>query len=141
MSLVNVLPYYRGKLNLLGYKEHDDPFDADNVPESILDKQYQLEWGDGTTASEANQGITWSQPILCRLFIEGRRDSLETRDVAISRGETVLLELLNYLTNNSAGKIKNVALDSFSIESLSETNSNSMVVLINTTATIYLCAF
>jgi len=131
-----ILPYYRTKLNALGYEEHESVFDFTNIAENRSDLKYQLTWNGTGVPSQNLYVMSIDQPILISVFIEGFNDEQATRDRAILKADEIIVELLNHYTNNTTN-VNNMTLNSFEILPISESNDNDMRIDISTTARVY----
>ena len=141
MSLTAVLPYFRTRLEALGYEEWRDAFDVENIPENILDGAYHLEL-QPSDASPANQTVTqFEMPVLVRVFFKGytNDDSSSTVDTVIAAAENIFNSVLGS-SNRLGVDIKNVTPGSFSVQPKSISNSNDMILELNFTAQT-MCVF
>ena len=94
MSLANVLPLFRTRLDGLGYSEWDDAFNVENIPSTILDKSYHLDIGLVTGGGIPHRAQNAEMPVTARIFLKGYRDMKTSKDNAVSESQTILCDIL-----------------------------------------------
>lgn len=135
MSLSDVRPFFRTRLDSLGYKEWQDGFAFDNIPQTLLDGSYHIESGtiSGSPVNQRTQSLEYG--IVVRVFFRGFRDPAGAIDSAISASETILADILS--TSNRVGTdIKDVLVNSIVPTPLSGTNDNDVILEIDFSAII-----
>jgi len=135
MSIVSVLPYFRARLDSLGYVEWRDAFDVDNIPENILDGAYHLTLGD-VEITVANQTVhEFESPVIMRVFFKGytNNDSSSTVDEVVTASETILASVLG-ASNRIGNDVKNIKPGRVSIAPKSGNNKNDLVLELTFTA-------
>ena len=139
MSFSAVRPYFRARLDALGYKEWTDGFNFANIPQTILDGSYHLENG---TAGSTKVGQTVTEieiPITVRVFFQGHRDPKGRIDDAMIAADNILAEVL--VESNSQGQtIKAVLLDSVTVSPYDGSDDNDIILELGFTAIID-CSF
>lgn len=137
MSLVNVLPFFRTRMDGLGYSEWEDAFSIENIPATIFNKSYHLEVSPviGEPIPHRSQQI--EMPIILRAFYKGYRSINDARDDAISESETILGDILTSSVRLSVN-VKNILFDSYQLLPLNESNDNSIILEINFRAIVIL---
>ena len=134
-----MLPYFRARLNSLNYKEWEDAFNFDNIPQTRLDMAYHLEVG-AIDSGPANQlAHQFSMPVVVRVFIKGGRDTKASRDDALSQSETILAEILKP-SNRLGIAIKDVQPDGLTLNVLDTSDDNDIILEMNFTSIIW-CNF
>lgn len=105
MSQVKVLsrfiPYLRGVLNDLGYQEHTDEFDEDNVASTVLDKTYMITPQGITSSRSSHTSYEWTFPVSVVLWFNGYRNPSDAVDGALDQIELFLDECLDIKKRNS----------------------------------------
>lgn len=140
MSLTAVRPYFRARLNSLGYKEWDDAFYAENIPENIIDKAYHIDANEINRASFSQTDLQLEHVVTTRLFFKGFFTPKDALDKTMERLDAILKEVLkpsNRLTGTSG--LRNVDLQSVSIEPLADSNNNTLMVLLTWNVQVNLC--
>lgn len=138
MSLTLIRPLFRSRLKALGYKEHVDGFNFDNIASTILDDSFHLSSGEITTA-QANQ-ITYDfdYPLTVRLFKRGFRkpgDALDTMDQVAS---TIYADVLQ-ASVRLGDTIKDIEPNGYLVEPLAGSNDNGVILVMQFTCKLILC--
>ena len=137
MSLTEVRPYFRTRLESLNFHEWTDGFNFEEIPESIIDRAYHLTVGS-LGLIEVNHTINKiAYPILLRVYLKGFRDPASAIDDAISEGEDIICEVTK-ITNATQQGIKDVVFGSFEPIPKSETNDNIVLLDFSFTANVIL---
>jgi len=139
MSLAAVRPYFRTRLDALGYKEWSDGFNFANIPQTILDGSYHLEVGTagGTKVGQLVTEIDF--PITVRVFFQGYSDPRGRIDDAMAAADAILAEVL--IESNSQGAtIKAVLFDSVTVNPYDGSDDNDIILELVFTAVLD-CSF
>lgn len=140
MSLSDVRTYFRTRLNYLGYKEWDDGFNYENIPENIIDKAYHIENFEGDKVSLNQTDLEIDMKVVTRIYFKGFRTIKEALDRADEKLETIFVEVLkptNRLTGSSG--LRDIQLDSFVKLPIAASNDNTILAEITWTAQINIC--
>jgi hypothetical protein len=110
----------------LGYHEHLDGFNSDNIPETILDRAYHILVVSiaGGPINHTHQD-TVSQVSL-KVFIRGYRDVTEAIDSSILTLETIVKDVCKL--SNRTSSVFNVVFDGCDFNPLSNSNDNSVML-------------
>jgi hypothetical protein len=138
MSLSSVRPYFRARLNEKGYKEHEDGFNTNNIPSTLLNKSYHISTPSISTIKQNQDIIEMNVLVEVRFFIKGYRRPSTAIDTAISEQESMLKSILS-AANRTLGNIKNVSFSGSTIEPLGDTNDNSVLVTLSFDTLIMIC--
>lgn len=124
-----VRSYARARLTALGFKEWTEAFYQDNIPETILDKQFHVTYGT-LRAGEVDQNVQWCEiPFTVRIFRKGfNRAGAAVDDAAedCDRAIAAFLKASNRLS--ASGGIRTVKLSQAAIEQLAPDNNNSLII-------------
>ena len=140
MALIKPLTYMRTQLDSLGYSEWSDGFNFENIPSSIIDGAYHLEVGIISSQSANQRAHQFSFPVVLRVFLKGFSDPKSAIDDALLRGDNILGAVLseaNRLTQ--AEDIKDVVPNSITVQELSASNDNSVILQMEFVFNIYQC--
>lgn len=140
MSLTAVRPYFRARLNSLGYKEWDDAFYAENIPENIIDKAYHIDANEINRTSFSQTDLQLEHVVVTRLFYKGFFTPKDALDKTMERLDAILKEVLkpsNRLTGASG--LRNVDLQGVTIEPLADSNNNTLLVTLTWNVQVNLC--
>ena len=143
MSIALVPEYFRNILTTqCGFTEWTDAFNIENIPSTILDESWHIDFGDtlkATTLGGNVQGVEVG--IIIQLFFKSFRDTSEGRLEALVKGETVIglvLDPTNRFTQQSDGNI-NYVFDAMRVRELALSNDNAVVLEIEFHADMVLC--
>lgn len=140
MSLTSIRPYFRARLNALAYKEWDDAFNFDNIPEDILDKAYHIEALSVSAQSMNQTDLQVEHEVVTRLFFKGFHKPKDALDKVMERLEDIFVEILkptNRLTGTSG--LRNVLLTSAELSPIADSNDNSILVTITWRVQVNIC--
>lgn len=132
MSLKQCLPYFRARCKAIGLKEWSDGFNFDNIPASIFDKAFHVQYGTMTGIKQNQQDQEINFPVTVRIFTKGYRDPANGIDSAVELTENLLIECLkptNRLVQNSG--IKNIVFETANYEPIDASNDNAVIATIN----------
>ena len=129
MSLVHIRPYFRARMNALGFREWTDAFNIENIPSNILDRSYHIESNSVAGDSIHMEDQELNGTVNIKVFIKGYRTPADAVDKAMEYGDSIITECCK-ASNRLVGNLKNVVLNSLSIEPLALTNDNSAILTI-----------
>lgn len=138
MSLVDVLPYFRTRMNSLGHKRWDDALNFDNIPDAIIDRAYHLEIDPALGTANDQQLVMIDMPVNVRLFLEGTQKTDEVRDRGLAFADAIIADILcpvNFMTT----EITKVVFNTVSVEAEDDSNDNNMIFVLSFTATTGIC--
>ena len=139
MSLSAVRPFFRTRLNALGFKEHSDAFDDTNREQSKLEKLYRLESGP-VTGGPASQSIhEFEFDITVIITLRGKRDNIDLVDRAFEVSEDVLEDVLQEDVRNGTD-IKDIFPGSITVAPYSANDDNDLTLSMGFTG-IVICQF
>ena len=128
MSLQAVRPYITARLSGLGYAEHVDPFNDENIPSSLLDNGFhQLILSiNGTDKTNSSQGLDVSVQV--KVFFKGFRNPEEALTQGIVSAEEIISDVTMFKNHQGlTPPITGVFLDSLNFEPYDE-NSNDNII-------------
>ena len=138
MSLTAVRTLFRERLEGLGYEEHPEPFQPNQIAETLVDRSFHMETGT-IVSGAANQTVhDFEFPITVRVYSKGYDDLLAAYDNAHEIADTILTDLLDQ--NVRLGDpVKDIVPDSVNIEPMDLTNDDILVIVLAFTAKLELC--
>lgn len=138
MSFSAVRPFFRNRLETLGYTEHPDAIDFGNVPSTLLDETFQLETEiiGGTTSDQTTHEFDYS--VTLRLFRRGFADPVTAHDTADSDIDTILNDLLPINIRNGTA-IKDISPVNINKIPLSVSDDNDLIIEFNFNVKLILC--
>lgn len=126
MSLTNIRTYFRERFDGLSYLEHEDGFNRQNIPQTILNKSYHI-LVESVTGGPINQlDQRTSSGVLISVFFKGYRNVNEAIDDAISNVEIIIKDVCKIA--NRTSMLLNVVFEGCDFLPLSDTNDNSVLV-------------
>lgn len=138
MELSDVRNYFRIIMDGLGFKEHRDYFNINNIPENIIDQAYHLETGTISSGS-ANQLVhRYEFPIIVRIFRRGFNDTVESHEEVLTSIDLINASILQ-VTNRTAGVLFDVVPGPITIIPISDSNDNLQIAECSYTAVINSC--
>lgn len=140
MGLANVRPFFRERLEGLGYTEHDQPFEPTEIGANIVDGAFHMETGTISSGPANQRSRTFEYPLTIRVYKAGYSDILEAVDAALEEADTILNDLLqpSVRLGNAVG-IKDIVPNSVQPTALDATNDNVVVIVMVLTARLELC--
>lgn len=144
MSLAVVRPYFRNIIDTLstgqglGYVEHRDAFNYNNIPGTELDQAYHLETGAIVNIAVDQLTYTIQFPVTVRLFRRGYNDTVQAHEDLIADTDSILAAILDP-ANKLDGTLFNVIPGSINYVQLSFDNDNWIVGEITFQAITKLC--
>lgn len=138
MALELVRPYFRARVNALGFTEWQDGFGDDNIPESIIDKSYHLRHGNVSKLSRGGADIVYTVPITVSAFFSGYRDVSAAIDLGMAGAESIVNSCINIA--NYVSPIKIVEFTGFTVEPYDDAvNDNIVKALISFDVIVPVC--
>lgn len=128
MSQVRVLdkliPYVRTKIESLGYKEHVDEYDQNNIASTVINKTFMMTPGTLTSSRSSHQSYEWTFPLEIVIWYKGYLKPSEAVEYAIENVEIVLDELLDVSSRYSVVGLSDIYPESIDFEPISESNDS-----------------
>lgn len=139
MSWSNIRPYFNAILEAKGYREWDDAFAVDNIPDTVMDKSYHVGMGpfDGIKQSQLDQETACT--VVLRTYYKGYARPQEALDLAISETETIMKECVKVQQVGgrvSTAGILNVVFNEAALDPIDASNDNAIVVTSNYTVRV-----
>ena len=136
MSLSNVRAYFKERLTGLGYREWEDGFNFENIPETILDRSFHVFVGSvvGGPINHTHQDT--ESEVIVRVFFRGYRTEALAIDESISGVEEIIADICKVA--NRTATLLNVIFDSADFNPLNAENDNGVFVELNFTARVIL---
>lgn len=134
MSLETARAYFSSRAEAQAYKKHYDGFATNNIPKSSLNKSYHVEAFVFNGISHNQTDLNIEASCVVRLFFKGGRDVDSTISDATIAGDDYLSDVLASENRLTQTKIKNVILNTMTIEPYAESNDNYVVCRMDFTA-------
>lgn len=139
MSFEAIRPYFKARCEAVGLSEHDDSFNIDNIPDTIIDDSFHVSFDsfNGIKSNQNDQEI--SVPVSVVFYKKGFRYPSEGIDNALIKAEALIKEAQS-TTNRLGTVIKNVTTSDGVVEPITLANDNIVRVKIvfNVTLVLFL---
>lgn len=136
MSLASLIPYVRSKMNTLGYSEHRDEFDLENIPSTVIDKTYSIQVESLSVGNKSHVDYEWSFPLSLYVFYKGYNNPSDAMDGAIGEAERIMTELFEIEDRFSVEGIRKIEANGLSFSPMSQDNDTIIRTKIELTGTI-----
>lgn len=138
MALSAVRTLFRERLEGLGFTEHDQPFQPNQIGETIIDDSFHMETGT-ISSSFANQIVhSFDFPIIIRVYKRGFVDLLTAYDDIHQTADDIYNDLL-HPDIRIGTDIKDIVPDTMDIVPVDASNDNILVLELVFTARLELC--
>ncbi len=138
MSFTAVRTLLRERMETLGFEEHDQPFQPNQIGETIVDGSFHLETGSISGSAASQRVHSFDFPTILRVYKRGYVDLLTAYDDIHGVLDTVLTDLLDPAVRIGTD-VKDLVPDSIDIVPISESNDNVIYLEIVLTARLELC--
>lgn len=136
MSIAAVKTYARARMDALGYTEHYDGFNNENIPSTSLDGAYHVELGQAVGISNNQNAQRLQVPFTVRAYFLGGADVKSRIDEAIAEGDDIIAAFIDPTNRLLTSGIHNVAVESFEVVPVNNSNDNSLVAIARFTALV-----
>jgi hypothetical protein len=110
-------------------KEWEDAFNIDNIPSSILDKSWHIEFNPFSyNTGGAHTCLSFDCPVTLNVFFKGYRNPKEAIDTALIFADAIIKECTKPVLRLNQPKIKNVLPSLVSVRELDVTNDNAAIL-------------
>lgn len=127
MSLEKSRSYFKTRFRNLGYVEHLDGFQDENLGEINLNKSFHVRAQsiNGATINQLDQRTDTT--VIVSTYYKGLRNADEANQIALKEVEKVLKECVN-ITNRTSDGVLNVVFNRADIRPVSDTNAIHCVI-------------
>jgi len=114
-------------MTALGYKEWSDGFNTDNIPSTLFNKAFALDFTGATGSPHDNISIKSEPSFMLRVFLKGYRDPKTKLDDALFQSDVIIRDLVSAPQRLADTTVWNVNYDSLDLRPL-ETNDNAIII-------------
>lgn len=136
LVLNRFIPYLRSQLDGLGYVEHDDEFDQDNVAATVVDKTYMITPRGLTSSRSSHTSYEWTFPVVVTLWFSGYRKPSDAVDGALESVEKLLDNVLDIGSRYSQDGLSDIYPTTIDFEPIDSSNDCIIQASIGLTAVI-----
>lgn len=142
MSLSLVRPYFKARMEALGYQEWPDGFNFENIPDSILDQSFHVELRQvNPEGLDSPSHLELRVPVTVRVYLKGYRYPADAIDSAMVRLDDIYKEILKPTNRLSGtGGLRNVLPTAASVDPLNAENDNAVVLVLGFECFVEICA-
>lgn len=136
MSLANVYPYFRARLNTLGFKEWQDGFNRENIPSTVIDGSYHIltPSASGGTINQNHQNVEVSLTV--QLVFKGYRYPSDAKEKSLVECEKIIKDICSI--QNRTSQLLNVVFNGFSMSALNASDDNQVLLELDFTGIVIL---
>lgn len=129
MSWSTVRDFFRTKLDALDFNEHDDAFNSENIPSTLLDKSYFIGPATISQNSRNQLDLDTGYGLTIQLAFKGYRCVKDALDTSLEESETFVKNSVQVCEENivNAGFVS-VSFNGLTQTPLSDTNDNTVLV-------------
>lgn len=136
LVLTRFIPYLRTALDGLGFNEHEDEFDQDNIANTVIDKTYLITPNSITSSVSSHTSFEWTFPVVVTLFFSGYRKPSDAVDGALENIELFLDEVLDVSKRFSIEGLQTLRPTNIDFSPVDGSNDTIIQASIGLTATI-----
>lgn len=133
MSFIDLRAYFQERMLTVDpdLREWDDAFSVDNIPSTILDKSWHIQFEQFNYTGTAHTCLSFDSPVKIRVLFKGYRVTKEAVDTALTMADAIVKECTKPVHRLNQPNIKNVLPAFISINQLGATNDNVVILEIN----------
>ena len=126
-------------MNALGYAEHREPFNDQNLPASNIEKAYHISAPSVSTQAANQRAHEFDYTFVLSVFKRGFRKVGNLLDNTDLVADTVLEQLLDPQNRLSSTEIKDIQPSGYVVRELSDSNDNIAVIEFSLNARVIIC--
>ena len=127
MSLAVVRPFFRTEMKALGYREHEDAFNIENIPDNILKNGFHLDTESNNSSVSEQLIHNFSYNLTLRIFKKCYKNTVECSDNADELADEIFETVLS--PSKRYGEIiKDIVPDGYTPTIYDGSNDNILVV-------------
>jgi hypothetical protein len=127
MSTLGAKDYIRSTLVGLTYKEHPDGFNTNNIPSTIFNKAFHVEFTGSSSIAHDNMCLRTDVNFTARVFLKGFRNPALKIDEAMVAGDEIIKAIVSMPQRTETNGILNSHFVSMDIRPL-DTNDNAIII-------------
>ena len=128
MSLDTVRPYFKARMEKLGLSEWKNPFDTQNIPKTIIKSAYNITLGTLQEVKNNQLNLDLVVPVNVKMFAKAYKEHMVAYDQAVSLAQDAIIEIMKPSNRLTQVGIKTIRIGSMTIDPLSPSDDNIMVV-------------
>lgn len=127
MSFQDLRPYFKGRIAAADsdFTEWTDPFPEDNIPASLMNKSYHINYGDFLLDPNPQNGaFVYSGVVTINFYFKAYDDPQGAIDSIWRKAETIIQECCRHAQRLSQSNIKGLLAQNVSLSPLGSTNDD-----------------
>jgi hypothetical protein len=131
MSFSTLRTYFEERMATVDseLKEWEDAFNIENIPSSVLDKSWHIDFAPFSYKTGGAQTcLSFECPVTLNVFFKGYRNPKEAIDTALIFADAIIKECTKPVQRLNQPKIKNVLPSLVSVRELDTTNDNAAIL-------------
>lgn len=138
-GMSEIRPYFRTHMDALGYKEHKDGFNIENIPSSLLKNSYHIaNPTGGRRGPYGNKTQEIEQDTVLSVFFKGYKNVGSAIDDVMVSYDAILTRIISN-DNRLGDNLKNITLENMAMLPINESNDNAILLEITFTCLVYIC--
>lgn len=130
MSIVQAFKYIEENTAELGYTQWVEPFDKENIPSTIIDRTFFVEFNGSSREGQGNQTLSIRHEFDVSLFFKGYRNTKAESVAILTAAESVIQKLCGY--NKTWQNINAVEFSRLELVPFDEQNNDNILVAVIT---------
>jgi len=122
MSTSKIRPFINKHMNDLGYTEHLENFDYEDIGSTKIEKTFQVEYNKISLDKQNSEVLDVDVDLTLRFFTKSYKNAPESMAKCLLTLESILARLID--PKNIMGNFKSVELNGFTPVPMGETNDN-----------------
>lgn len=130
MSFNTLSPYFESRMNAVDpeLKEWEDAFNIENIPGTILDKSWHINFDTFNYTGSAHTCLSFDCLVTLNVFFKGYRNPKEAIDTALIFADAIIKECTNPVHRLTQPKIKNVLPGIVKVRPYEPSNDNAAIL-------------
>lgn len=131
MSFSTLRPYFQERMLAVDteLREWEDAFNIENIPSSILDKSWHIQFLPFSyNTGGAQTCLSFDCPVTLSVFFKGYRNPREAVDTALIFADAIMKECTKPVQRLNQPMIKNVLPSLVNVRELDTTNDNAAIL-------------
>jgi hypothetical protein len=130
MSFITLRQYFEDRMAAVDseLREWEDAFSIENIPSTILDKSWHIEFGPFSYTGSAHTCLAFDSSASLKVCLKGYRNPKEAVDTALILADAILSEVTDPTKRLNQPKIKNVLPRFVDVRQLGTSNDNVAVL-------------
>ncbi len=126
--IADVKLYARARMESLGYIEHEDAENFENVPAQALGRAFHIKLGEVSGGKNTLDSLDLEVPFVIRLFLKGQKNTLAAEETATAKLDEILDDMMAAAHRTQFNGVTNIAFKSAGVDPIDGSNDNALIV-------------